>query len=359
MELKGNVIRQDGTELFVTTMRAADLLERMKIDVWGKDDQGEKGYQRMPEPGRMRAVARYLRTERKALMPTTILLNARQPLDYDEEADGTGTLHVPEDVTLWVVDGQHRLGGFEYAIRNQGYERFNDYTLPVVIMIGLPTEEEAEQFRVINETAKKVRTDLARRLLAFVSRSSREGRLQIRVQGRVWEAAAAEVIDVLNSHDDSAWRGRIQQPNEKKNPGHTIRELSFSTSLRPILNTFPYQDWRPARVAELLKGYWKAWEALVPGAFVEPHEYVLLRTPGVFSLHQVALHVWEVCRRRGIEPDESEVRHILEDLGEYVTESYWVSDNIEGAAVFGSMKGFAILADLMKEALIDAGHSTE
>ena len=259
---------------------------------------------------------------------------------------------------LWVVDGQHRLAGLRAAIEAEEGLRFRDYPVPVVVTVGLDEPKEAEQFRVINETAKKVRTDLARRILAF-SMSTREGRRQLRNQQRMWEATAAKVIDLLNSEESSPLRGRIQQPNEKKSARHTVRELSFSSSLKPILNTFPYQDWGDRKVADQLRDYWEAWYKAVPECFDDAEEYVLLRTPGIFSLHEVALFVWEVCRRENTEPTVLRIGDMLADIPEYTSPGFWASENRDGAAVFGSMKGFRMLADIIKSDLIESGHTTE
>ena len=259
---------------------------------------------------------------------------------------------------LWVVDGQHRLAGLRAAIEEEEDLRFKDYPVPVVVTVGLDESKEAEQFRVIDETAKKVRTDLARRILAF-SMSTREGRQQLRDQQRMWEATAAQVIDLLNTEESSPLHGRIQPPNEKKSARHTVREVSFSSSLKTILNTFPYRDWGPAKVADQLRDYWEAWYGAVPECFDDAKEYLLLRTPGIFSLHEVALFAWEVCRRENTEPTASRIGDMLADIPEYTSPGFWESENMDGAAVFGSMKGFRMLADMIKGDLIDRGHSTE
>jgi hypothetical protein len=171
---------------------------------------------------------------------------------------------------------------------------------------------------------------------------------------------AVEVLAVLNKDGDSPWCGRIQEPNVRKQPQHMIRELSFSTSLKPILNERPYRTWPSERVARTLKSYWRAWESLIPDVFSTPDDYVLLKTPGVFSLHQLAFHVLEVLRARGItDPTEADFCNILRDLGEYATSDFWARDNSEGAALAGSMKGFGIIADAMEDDLISAGHTTD
>lgn len=357
MKWRGIAFKQEGVQMFAGAIRAGELLECTEVDIYTQTDGKTTGYQRAPERPRARAFARFLKTQNLALSPNSILLNAREGVEITNE-DGVDFLIVPESLKLWIVDGQHRLAGLRVAIEEQDDLRFTDYLVPVVVTVGLDSSKEAEQFRVINETAKKVRTDLARRLLAFSSRT-REGRQQLRAQQRVWEATAADVIDLLNSDQNSPLHGRIQQPNEKKAARHTVRELSFSTSLRPILNVFPYRDWSPPKVADQLRDYWEAWYQVVPDCFDNAEDYVLLRTPGIFSLHQVALHVWEVCRRRDIEPTITNVEEMLVEIPQYTTSEYWESGNIDGAAVFGSMAGFKMLADIIKDELTERGYTTE
>ena len=85
----------------------------------------------------------------------------------------------------------------------------------------------------------------------------------------------------------------------------------------------------------------------------------MLRTPGIFSLHSVALYVWEVCRRRNVEPTVVEIADMLQHLEDPATAAYWENENVEGAAVFGSMKGFSMLADLIKDELFEKGYTLE
>lgn len=357
MDWHGIAFRQEGIQMFVGVVRAEDLLDHTEVDVFRQDDGTESGYQRAPERARARAVAKFLKTQSLALLPNSVLLNTREEFEINQQGE-LAILHLPENSNLWVVDGQHRIAGLRVAIEEQGDVRFKDYLVPVVVTMGLDEAMEAEQFRVINETAKKVRTDLARRILAHSMRTQ-EGRRQLRQQQRVWEATAAEVITILNSEENSPLYGRIQPPNVRKEARHTVRELSFSTSLKPLLTTFPYQDWGPQKVADQLRDYWECWSLAVPECFESANDYVLLRTSGIFSLHQVALHIWEVCRRRNIEPTVSEVGQMLADIPEYTIAEFWERGNVDGAAVFGSMAGFRMLADLMKGDLIEGGHTTE
>jgi len=359
MEVRMTPFNQEGTQMYAGVMKVADILRTASVDVWRQEEGEDHGYQRAPETGRTGKVAQYLRGP-KPLMPTSVLLSHRGTLDTSDVSDGTVDVTIPEG-NLWIVDGQHRLYGFQRAITEFGLEQLNDYALPVVIVENPSIEDEANQFRVINETMKKVRTDLARRILALrVSSLGSTGRQEARMSGRLWEANAVEVMAVLTNDIDSPWHDRIQPPNVRKQPTHVIRELSFVTSLKPILNERPYRTWNTQRVGTTLVEYWKAWRSLVPDAFDNPNDYVLLKTPGVFSLHQLAFLILEVLKDRGISnPTAEDFHSILQDLGDYATETFWRRGNAEGAALAGSMKGFAILADAMEDQLSTAGHSVE
>jgi len=353
-------LKQDGVQMYVGTMRADDLLNVARVDEWRKEGDRERGYQRAPQRSRARQVASYLTQSKKALLPTSLLLSYRGSLSgrVEELGEGFVRIRLPVDATLWAVDGQHRLAGLRVAIEENGEDGLREYSLAVVIVEGLSETEEATQFRIINETAKKVRTDLARRILLQAAQNAR-GRAEVIKTGRMWEVRAADVVDQLLSNSRSPWRGRIQRPNEKRDKLHTVKELSFSNSLKPMLTAFPYSQMPIKSVTERLIEYWLAWQALIPQAFEDPRAYVLLKTPGIFSLNQVAPYVFHVCEMSGAEVKVDQLVEILRDLDEYAEARYWERDNDEGAAVYGSMKGFGILYELIVEKLQEKGYTLE
>ena len=352
MLLQGVAFLQEGKYLLSSAMRAEDLIRHAHVDEYRQEESGNyTGYQRAVAPSRAKSFARYLKTQSMPLVPTAVLLNVREGFP-GIQGEGPCRLDISDDMVLWVIDGQHRIEGFRHAIHDLGQTDLNDYPVPVIIISGLEVNQEAEQFRVINETAQKVRTDLARRILAMAGGTS-EGRRQLIEQRRAWEAVGADIARILNTDPESPLYQRIQGPNEKKATSHMVKELSFVTSLRPILTTHPYDGLGAQAVSDRLCDYWQAWQNVVPEPFGEgAGDYVLLRTPGVFSIHRLALDVWDTCRRRGQEgPSVPGIVDVLGVLGEYITPDYWERANYDGAAVYGSMKGFGILADLMRDEL--------
>lgn len=97
---------------------------------------------------------------------------------------------------------------------------------------------------------------------------------------------------------------------------------------------------------------------MAPEAFEEPESYVIQKTPGVFSLHQVARYIFKLFdRQRNTAPTVDDLVVMIEDLGDAATAEYWQRGNPEGASMAGSMAGFKIIADTLIEELQDRGHT--
>jgi len=351
-------LKQDARELYVGALRAEDVIRLGRVAEWKEDS--DEGYQRAPESARISKLAAFLKNESVPLLPSSVLLSHRgAPLPKTKIGPDLYEIQVADHEVLWIVDGQHRVKGLEMAIEKHGLARFRDFQLPVVLMEFDDITEEAHQFQLINENMKKVNTMLARRLLQMrMEKGGAEARKAIRESRRLWEADSVEVIRALTSEPGSVWYGRVQPPNEKKRPEHVVRELSFSTSLRPLLTDDLTRDLTVARVAEYLENFWKAWHEMMPEAFESPEDYVVQKSSGIFILHQVAKYVLRLLVSRNImSPTVEDIRLILEDAGEASQPEYWRAGNTEGAALAGSMGGFKMVADIIIETLQGNGQT--
>lgn len=351
-------LKQDARELYVGSLRAEDVIRLGRVAEWSEDNA--EGYQRAPEATRIRKLATFLKNESVPLLPSSVLLSHRgDPLPKREIAKGLFEIDVADHEVLWIVDGQHRVGGLRMAIEKFGLERFKDFQLPVVLMEFEDVAEEAHQFQLINENMKKVNTMLARRLLQMrLEKGGAEVKKALREARRLWEADSVEVIKTLTSDPDSMWFDRVQSPNQKKQPQHIVRELSFSTSLRPLLTDDLTRDLTVERVAGYLRNFWEAWRQIIPEAFEAPEEYVIQKSSGIFILHQVAKYVLRLLVSRNVnDPTVEDIRMILEDADEAATAEYWRVGNTEGAALAGSMGGFKMVADIIIERLQDNGQT--
>jgi len=369
--LKAIELRQDGTRLLLTGMRAADLAKYTKIEHFdGRKpfDDPDQGYQRPEEEPRVRKLANWLRRESeergRVRMPTALLLSARGS-DVALSANGTITLKASNKLPL--IDGQHRKRGFDYAIDEKGLKQFADYELPVVIMLDMDKLGEMRQFRTVNGEQKSVRTDLVNMILAQLVES--EGEESVK-GADLWKVAAAHVVRRLNEDKSGPWFDRIVMPDQRAYSKEEVeskpelshrriaRATSFITSLKPIEQYLDVIKPGSRTVHEkaddlfvVIDAFWCALRDLNPQAFDEADDFVMLKTPGIFSLNRLCLSVMKDMYRGRREFAAAEFKHMLAESGFVADPAKWAVGKDEftrgDAAKYGSMKGFAELGDLL------------
>jgi len=135
-----------------------------------------------------------------------------------------------------------------------------------------------------------------------------------------------------------------------------VRETSFVTSLKPILQAPLFRNMPEDQVAMVVERFWQAVKETFPDAFVRAEDNVIQKTPGIFSLHMLAPEIIEQVRTRGREISADSVAEIMMPWRERDPE-YWAVDNEEGAAIYGSMKGFARLAADLRDELPETDYT--
>lgn len=304
MKLRALNFRQHGRTMFVTALKAswiAKALEskRIKVDIWKPDNPD--GYQREHSKRRSREYARFIAA--KNISPPSILLSIRGA-DGKRVVYKDGYLEIPDDITLYLVDGQHRAWGFYYCLKERR-ANLNDFAIPTVIMLSDDKYEEAKQFVIINKTQKGVRTDLAERFLqqaalkegyAKIMEDVAKGALPRKIFADIeWRPKATEIADILNNDPSSPWYQRIKPPNVSQ-PEATVRQKSFTDSLEPILRHPDFKDLDAETIAKILNNYWRAIKDLMPKAFRSPKDYVVQKTTGVFVFHGLLPTIAKYCR---------------------------------------------------------------
>ena len=364
-------LAQNGHTVYLTTIRAEDLANFTKVDRFHPKlpvDHPDQGYQRSEEMPRVKKLANWLRQTldmgNGVLMPTSLLASTRRKsLDYNAER---GTLTLSASEKLHLVDGQHRRAGLLYAINQKGREELRDFQVPLIIVEGLSTEDEMRQFAVVNSTQKSVRTDLVNMILTQLAAG--EGDDSIR-QGDQWKVVVSRALQALNDDDSGPWYDMVVMPNEagfkkadlNESPElehkKLVRATSFMSSLKPIYDYLEQSLWdvrglttaeRAEELFQIVTAFWAAIRTLNPEAFAQPGDYVLQKTPGLFSLHRLCKRVLPVMYEARRPWDVDNFITMLEPCSELADPEFW--DRVGGdASKYGSMKGFAELADLLWE----------
>lgn len=347
---------QAGLNMYLCKIPAKDLISYVKVDTWNPlleetdpDVLLEKqGYQRTPIRSHYTKIGRYVTNDKNPFLPTSVLISARCDLSFDsiDESSSLGFIAIDEScLPLYSVDGQHRIEGLKYAINELGAERVNDFIVPVTIVEKMPKLSEIRQFHLVNSTQKKVRTDLADRLLRTIAMKDRKFMDEITSSGKDWKVRAINIADLLNQRSDSPWYGRIKRPNAPK--GNAIAtETSFTTSLQYILNSEIVGLDTDEIIAERINSYWLALKDLMPEAFENPSDFVIQKTPGMYSLHMVFPTVLIECLKKG-DFSKNSMKEILERCSETCDADYWRSGG-DGAAHYNSVGAFRILARELK-----------
>lgn len=293
----------------------------------------KEGYQRKPAQSRIAKLMNELR-KKKVDIPTAILLNASHNSWRDALGDENHDRCLSLDLNKYqgqfsVVDGQHRVLAFEH-LYSEDKERYGDFKLQFVMMLGASENQELEQFYIVNSTAKSVKTDLAYDLLK--QRAEHDGQIMTDLirSGQDWKVEAQGITEWMADESD-IWRRRIRLANEDR--GHTtIPSASFVTSLQKFL-TYPFvKNLSEQKKIQILDAYWVGVRAAMVEPFRKPDDYTLMKGIGVWAMHYILPEVTEIIRSRGLslfEPDCYSA--ILQDMFEGLEGENNKADTVRGA----------------------------
>ena len=290
--------------IYTAVVKAKDFItretERFVIDYYKREDGIEDGYQRPLTPISVTKIKDYILKEVKnPLLPTSILVNARDRLKFEAINDPYGYLTI--DQPLFIIDGQHRFEAWKQLMHDEKLrEVLGDYEFPVVILSGFEQIKEIEQFYVINSRQKRIKTDLAQR--NFLKLAGNKNTESIIPERSKWTLYATKIVDILNEQiNDSIWHDRIILPSDGSDlrKRKIISQASFVSSLKPMFigrdAIFAINDDELPKLikkwADLVNSYWDTVYKIYPEAIDNLHDYSLMKTVGVFSLHLLLVKI--------------------------------------------------------------------
>ena len=299
---------RSGTPVVMGIMPAGALTDQFEVPYY--DHRNKTGYQREPSQSRVNRLVADLENKRVDL-PTAVLLNLRK---YDKghqllKRDGA-ILFRSNGSTLSVVDGQHRLLALKKLV-DDNPQKWAEYPVAFVCMLGASEREEMEQFYVVNSTAKSVRTDLALSLLKQRAESDARVMDQLRERGEAWKVGGQTLVEELSK--SPLWKGRIRFPGDDSG-ATTIASAGMANSLKPLLATPYFGQLSPPNQIKILSAYWKGISRLIPDAFTTPDEFIVQKSTGVMIFHALLIPIIELIRSRGQSPTDDETHsEILKD----------------------------------------------
>jgi DGQHR domain-containing protein len=355
MQLPAFEIDQNGSKFYLTVLTSKQLAneEKVKPDLWTSSTPD--GYQRELVAGRARQFAKFISVAGN-FSPSSIVLSARGPMRFNRKEGKYGILDIPDESTLWEVDGQHRVGGLRVALR----ENENlDISIPTIIIhpssfgVSGDTNErffEAKQFVIINRTQKRVRADVSDR---FIQKLTPQQRRELEVLGGEEKLAKRQkailVTDRIDKITGSPWFEEIKHPGEEG----IISASSFASSVEPILSDVEFSEMSDEELAGLLDDYWQAWKDLCPNAFDTPEDYLLLKTTGVFSLHLLFIEVAKLLRGAQKEYTKENFYELLSKMPDGNNDEFWSSNGVTLRGMGTGKKAFQELARRLYRFLLE------
>ena len=326
--------QQNDNNVFSTKLSVADLDRYALVDA-ANPDTGTQGYQRLPNRSRYHQIANYLAYD-NSMMPPAIVVSFRGHLPVVSKDGDIYTIEIPDDENLWVIDGQHRLGGLRLlaglekdakGLINNDFQkqhaRFKKFEMPVVIIECPDIKTEAFQFAKINSEAKKVNKYLANESILQGGGPSNGG--------STWLMRAVELTKFMNDHRGSPLKGMMKHPNSKRDPNRSYycSTLGFTNSLDPLMNDNIYgAQWEKgdkAKIQQMVAGYWSAWHSVIPFAFEDHKGYALFKNSGMMILNYCMLTM--ARRLRVPYPTEEDFLKIITKLKDQLKPEYWDVDS--------------------------------
>lgn len=201
---------------YIAKISSLELLRLSAVDRrYINEDEEVIGVQRPLRKDKIQEIKRYLTTP-NATFPNSIIVNVNRD-NVVHEADTELELKRRED-TFTIIDGQHRLFGFE--------EYFGGtFELILTIFIGLETDLQAEVFSIINSQQTKVDPSLNINLeLADKTFNPRKMLVQI--------------AQSFNYDKESPWYNSIKMLG-----GQSEGFISLSAFVKPLFNlTYPERE---------------------------------------------------------------------------------------------------------------------
>jgi DGQHR domain-containing protein len=265
--------------LYMFTLTAGEILQVADISRVSRDDLGELiGYQRSEVRSHIQEITDYLDSDQPLFpnpiimaLPSTVRFTCSRGPNVSDGIAASGMLEIPLHSGNgrrpgWIVDGQQRAYALAAAKRQ-------DFPVPVNAFVADSVDVQRDQFLRINNT-KPLPRGLVTELLPKIS-TALPPRLSVR-------KIPSALCDLLNTSDESPFRGLIRRPSAGVAKGKTavITDTSLIQALQESLTSpsgclFPYRNLSSGEtdftgIWSALVLYWTAVKETFPHAWGKP-----------------------------------------------------------------------------------------
>ena len=358
--------QQKGIEMYVGKMKAREILQLYEIDKFKEEEL--EGYQRELYEERTSELVEYLSKCPLAIMPA--MLVSLRKARFTSQNDEFGSITIPRKKgAIWIIDGQHRIGGFKKVRERFIFSKSIDpslfpdlmnYEFPVVFFNSAQAAERIREnqklseaqfssedvertvFFVVNKTQRGISPSLKDALLYRIKTSGIRGLPIIRKES--WRIRATRIAIALHNDDSSPLANKINISG-RRGTGRPIQLNSFVSSLRILFSDKDFSNLNDEDKLSFLRAYWTALKELFPEAFENETSkgYMILKALGVYSLNLIGKDLFHTCLKGDCDfKDKTILKTLLGPL-----ESFDWNTQTSPLSSFGGVKGARKAHDLL------------
>ncbi|PKP57700.1 hypothetical protein CVT91_10020 [Candidatus Atribacteria bacterium HGW-Atribacteria-1] len=331
IRIKCTKVPQQGLEFYTFILNSKILRDIAYVS--RRDPTNPQGYQRYLSSKRLKDVGEYIKKPRAAF-PNSIILNldpTKARFEPFPEGDYGTMIILKERGVAWIIDGQHRLYGFEHS---EGTE----FELLVAAYLGLSIPDQATIFKIINSTQKGVSPSLIYDLIDLTKDAD------------YFDERAHEIVKALNEDSDSPWQGEIKMIGVGKG---IISQAAFIGELRRLLQDPIFKEYPAGDQIKILKDYFIAVKELFSNAWASK-KYVLCKTLGVSATFSIMPKVLIHCRIINSFSKDT-INNILKNIKTIQIPTETGFENIDFSSrqlgMFGGRKGQSELTKILESAI--------
>jgi len=329
-------IRQKSVTLYAGKLPSKDVLKM--YGVCGFDEGTLSGYQRELYESKINDIYEYLIKCPIAVMPA-IFISLRSGVKFNSMSetslisDDIGTLTIPlEKGSIWIIDGQHRVGSFEKVfghinffenskdLDKDVFVELMDYELPVIFIDSQeateflshlqsikasPEDIERTVFFIINKTQNRISPSLRDSLQYCIKRAGVDGIPTI--EREKWRTEATSLVIDINNIEGSPFFGKINISGAR-GLGRPIQLHSFVTSMKTLFDNELFLEMNSSEKLHFILSFWEIIKSKKPKAFSEKtfRNYLILKTIGIYSLNMLSSDYLKWCSERKLNFQEKD-----------------------------------------------------
>lgn len=222
-----------GRHKFYTCTIPSDVLAKCCF-VTTRDDDPVKGFQRVLDKRRAKAIAEYIDSG-LGTIPSAVILSAQEDAELKIVGKGKTVEFTDVSNAFLILDGQHRVYGFSMAE--------SSLRIPVVIYNELSRRDESRLFIDINSKQRGVPNELLLDIKRLAEYENNE------------ENLLREVFDLFNGDPESAFYNQFSAASRARKK---ITRVTFNNSVKPLLNVFRDKD--ADEIYAILNSYYVAFK---------------------------------------------------------------------------------------------------